>query len=104
MLRQSISHMLDFVFQNSPQIAAQLRTIGFFGPSTIPPFVVSTQLDADLKQKIKEALFVIHQDAFYAQRLHDGLIERFIPISDEDYNDIRAMYERVQADICLQAQ
>lgn len=77
----------------------QLRVIDTFGPSTIPPVVLSTRLAPDLRRQIKEALLAIHTDPFFAQRLHEGQIERFVPIPDEQYNDIRGMYDRVHADI-----
>jgi len=93
------SHVLDFTLRNNPEIAAQLRIIDTLGPSTIPPVVVAARLDASIKQQIKEALLTIHQHPFFAQRLHDGAIERFTSIEDTQYDDIRQMYRQVQASL-----
>lgn len=93
------SHALDFTLRNNPEIAAQLRIIDTHGPSTIPPVVVAARLDASIKQQIREALLTIHQDPFFAQRLHDGVIERFTSIEDTQYEDVRQMYRQVQASL-----
>jgi phosphonate transport system substrate-binding protein len=90
------SHVLDFTLRHHPEIAAQLRIIDTLGPSTIPPVVVAARLDITIKQQIKEALLTIHQDQFFAQRLHEGVIERFTTVEDTHYDDIRRMYKQVQ--------
>jgi phosphonate transport system substrate-binding protein len=89
------SHVLDFTLRNNPTIAAQLRIVDALGPSTIPPVVVAARLDATVKQQIREALLTIHQDPFFVQKLHDGMIERFTHIEDAQYNNIRLMYRQV---------
>ena len=91
------SHVLDLALYRNPDIAAGLRIVDALGPSTIPPVVVSASLDRATKRKIQEALLTMHRDAKFAPKLHDGLIERFIAIEDEHYDDVREMYKRVQS-------
>jgi phosphonate transport system substrate-binding protein len=91
------SHVLDFTLHHNPDLAAGLRVIDALGPSTIPPIVIATRLDTTIKQQVREALLTIHQNTFFAQKLHDGLIERFTSITDEQYDDVRHMYRQVHA-------
>ncbi|HEY7417886.1 MAG TPA: PhnD/SsuA/transferrin family substrate-binding protein [Ktedonobacteraceae bacterium] len=93
------SYMLDVILRNRPEIAEAVRIIGSFGPSTIPPVVASTRLPRPLRKKIRETFLTMHQDRLFAQRLDDGLIERFVPITDEHYHNIRTMHKKVQIEV-----
>ncbi len=95
------SHMLDMVLRNRPDIARRVRIIDSFGPSTVPPVVVSAHVPLAVRRKLREAFLAMHEDRVLAQQLDHGLIERFTPISDEHYHDIRAMYQRVQQRIAI---
>ncbi|GCE18170.1 hypothetical protein [Dictyobacter kobayashii] len=50
-----------------------------------------------MKREIQNVLIHMHEDPQQAALLHAGGIERLVAIEDEDYNDIRAMFARVQA-------
>ena len=91
------SHMLAVVLSQHRDIAAKLRIIDMLGPSSIPPVVVVKSLDKDLKCRVQEVLLTMHQDPDAMNGLHQGLIERFVVVADDDYQDIRAMFARVQA-------
>ncbi len=91
------SHMLDVVLRNQKELAANLKIIGMLGPSTIPPLVVSRSLDADLKKRLQDALIKMHERSWSAELLRAGNIERFVPITDSHYDDIREMYDVVQS-------
>jgi phosphonate transport system substrate-binding protein len=95
------SHMLDMVLRNRPDVAQSVRVVASFGPSTIPPVVVSTRLPDAVKREIRQAFLTMHQDRVIAQQLDLGLIERFTSISDEHYQDIRAMLHKVQQNIAV---
>lgn len=90
------THILDMVLHNSPKMAAHLRIIGYLSPSTLSAVVVSTHVEPLIRQRLQEALLVIHQDAFFAQRLQEGGIERFLSVADEQYQGIRERYRRGQ--------
>jgi len=79
------SRMLNIVLQNSPRIAAQLRIIGTYSTSAGPLIVVATHVSPHLKHKVQQALLTMHEHAFFAQRLQEGNIERFIPASNTYY-------------------
>jgi len=91
------SHLLDVVLCRDAQMSARIRVIDMLGPSAIPPIVVAKQLDPALKCALQEMLITLHKDPFSAQVLHEGGIERFVPVQDECYDDIRHMFARVQA-------
>jgi len=91
------SHVLDVVLQTDPEAAAQLRVIDMLGPSTIPPVVVAKSVDAELKCQLQTALVTLHHDNHAVSKIYKGSIERFVPVTDEDYLDIRDMFLRVQA-------
>ncbi len=90
------SHVLDVEFQQRPELARQLRVIEMLGPSTIPPIVASTRIDVQTRNRIQEILCTMHEDVEGVKGLHTGLIEQFVVVGDEQYDDVRCMYERVQ--------
>lgn len=85
------SHVLD-VFLAHDKTAASLRVVDTLGPSSIPPVVVATALEPELKRRIQEALIVMHEDPYAASKLHEGQIARFVLVHDEGYDDLREMY------------
>ncbi len=91
------SHILDVVLQRDAQLAARIRVVDMLGPSAIPPIVVAKRLDPAIKRALQEMLITLHHDPFSAQVLREGGIERFVPVQDECYDDIRHMLMRVQA-------
>ena len=90
------SHLLDVLRQERPEMAARIRIIDSFGPSTIPPLVVASRLNEDSKHHIRNVLLSMHEDLHTAKELHKGRIERLVVVYDKDYNDIRAMLKQVQ--------
>ena len=79
------SLLLNEIFEQSSKMSSQLRIVGSFNATTMPPVVLSTRVDSLLRQRIREALLSIHQDTFYGQRLQESSIERFLPVTDEHY-------------------
>jgi phosphonate transport system substrate-binding protein len=91
------SHVFDMLLQTEPEALAQLRVISMLGPSTIPPVVVAKSLDVELKRQLRAALVTLHHDSDALAKIREGLIERFVPVTDEQYQDIRVMFQCVQA-------
>jgi len=91
------SRLLDEIFEQSTKMNVQLRLIGSFNSRTVPPVVISTHVDAQIRQQIIEALLTMHQHTFYGQRLHESSIERFLPATESHYEPIRKRYRKVQA-------
>jgi phosphonate transport system substrate-binding protein len=56
------SHVFDVARLRQADLDARLRIIEVFGPSSIPPVVVSKALDSSLKRAIQVALLGMHTD------------------------------------------
>jgi phosphonate transport system substrate-binding protein len=93
------SHVFEVALRRNPALAEHVRCIDLLGPSTIPPVVVTKRLDPVLKQRLRHALTTMHNDDYMADRLHEGLIERYVTISDKQYDDIRKMQKRTRGAI-----
>ena len=85
------SQVLEFEMRQNPELAAKIRIIGTFGPSTIQPICVSRRMDAGLKREIQASLTRLHENRNLRDRLEAGSIERITAVSDSDYDDIRMM-------------
>jgi phosphonate transport system substrate-binding protein len=89
------SHVLGVELKRRPALASEIRVIQVLGPSTIPPVVVSSKLTADVQTAIRDALVGLSGEDGGRERLAEGLIERFVPVDDSDYDDIRRKSEVV---------
>lgn len=86
------ARIMDIVQHNSPRMAAQLRTLGTYCVSAGPLVAIATHVDPALKQKIQEAFMTMHLHPFYAQRLQEEGIERFVPIANPHYQGAHEHY------------
>ncbi len=91
------SHLLDVLLHRDAAVTRHLRVLAMLGPSAIPPVVVSKGIAPDLKQKMQIALTTLHTDSHSREKLQAGLIKRFVPVEDENYQNIRQMFACVQA-------
>jgi phosphonate transport system substrate-binding protein len=90
------SQVLAVALRERPELAQRLRIIGTLGPSTIQPVVVSESLSEAEKGALRDALLTLHQHPLARAILNHGYIERFVGVSDADYDDIRDMVEAVE--------
>ena len=82
----------------APELASQIRVIETFGPSPIPPLVVSRSLAADVREALRSTLLQMHVDRIGRRVLSRARINRFVGVADADYDPIRRMW-RVAADL-----
>lgn len=85
------STVLDSVLAAWPELAAQIRIVETLGPSPIPPWIVSSQLPAPMRAKMRKALLEMHQDREAGPLLQQSGIERFTAVTHADYEPIRHM-------------
>ena len=85
------SQVLAIEFRDQPDLSEELRVITALGPSTIQPVVAARYLPADLKAALRATLLRIGDDPAARAELAKGFVERFVPVTDEDYDDIRGM-------------
>jgi phosphonate transport system substrate-binding protein len=91
------SQVLAIELRDHPPLADRLRVIGAFGPSTIQPVVAARRLPDRLKDQVREVLVGLAGDPAARPVLDYGLIDRFTPIGDGAYDDIRAMLATIKA-------
>jgi len=85
------SLVLTIELRDHPDLTAELRVIGTLGPSTIQPVVAARHLPVDLKAALRAALLRMGDDPAARKVLARGFVERFVPVTDGDYDDIRGM-------------
>jgi phosphonate transport system substrate-binding protein len=90
------SQVLAIALRDQPELAAELRILESLGPSTIQPIVASRRLCPSLRADLQAVLVEMHRHHLAREPLAHGFVERFVPVSDGDYDDIRAMQKRCQ--------
>jgi phosphonate transport system substrate-binding protein len=85
------SHLLAMILRDEPDLANELCVIEFLGPSTIQPVVVSRRLPRAVKSKLRRTFMSLTDDPVARQPLDAALVERFVPVCDRDYDDLRGM-------------
>jgi phosphonate transport system substrate-binding protein len=91
------SQVLAIELRDHPRLGAGLRVVGAFGPSTIQPVVAARRLPDALNDQVQELLVALADDPVARPVLGYGLIDRFTPIGDAAYDDIRAMLATIEA-------
>jgi phosphonate transport system substrate-binding protein len=91
------SQVLAVELRDHPRLAAGLRVIGAFGPSTIQPVVAASRLPDQLKTAVREVLLGLGGHPEAKSALARGFVEGFVAIGDGDYDDIRAMLAAIHA-------
>jgi phosphonate transport system substrate-binding protein len=85
------SQVLAIELRDHPALAAELRVIDVLGPSTVQPVVAAWHLPVQLKDALRTVSLRIGDDSAARAELERGFIDRFVAVSDEDYDDIRGM-------------
>jgi phosphonate transport system substrate-binding protein len=93
------SHVFEVTLRRNPILTEHIHCIDLLGPSTIPPVVVAKNMPTRIKDQLHETLITMHDDSYMSERLHEGMIERFVPITDRQYDDIRKMQQSTKSAI-----
>jgi phosphonate transport system substrate-binding protein len=91
------STVLELEQAQQPEVARGLRVVESIGPSPVPPVVVAASRPETLKARLRQLLLAMHDDPEGRAILAAGLIDRFVPVRDADYDPIRAMLRRADA-------
>ncbi len=91
--------MLAIELRDHPELAGQLKVIDTLGPSSIQPVVIAAGAPSSLKRAIRDALLAMADDEEGRAGLAHGMVERFVAVSDGDYDDIRAMLEAASGEL-----
>jgi phosphonate transport system substrate-binding protein len=90
------STVLELEARRDPELLPRLRVVEAIGPSPIPPVVVSSRLPDATKARLREVFLGMHEDPEGRAVLADGLMARFVPVRDQDYDPIREMVRRAE--------
>lgn len=85
------STVLELELARHPEIAAKIRIIDTFGPSPIPPWVVSRAVPEELRKALREILSRMGADPAGRAILQRAGMARFEAAADSDYDPIWEM-------------
>lgn len=91
------SQVLAVEQRDHPELAERVRIVEALGPATIQPVVAARHLPDALTDALRAALYDLGDDPSMRDALDHGFIERFVPIGDATYDDIRAMVAAAEA-------
>ena len=90
------STVLEWEIAQRAEISERTRVIEIFGPSPIPPWVISKHVRQTQRTAVRELLIAMHKYEDGRSALATGRIERFILAQDRDYDPIREMAEAAE--------
>jgi phosphonate transport system substrate-binding protein len=90
------STVLEWAVAQSAEVSEKIRVIATFGPSPIPPWVISTKVSINLRCKLRALLLCMHTDARGRGVLERAGLERFVEAQDCDYDSIRIMARKAE--------
>lgn len=87
------SQVLGIEMRENPELRDQLRVIDSLGPSTIQPVAVSKRFDQQFREDVRAIFLDLHERDGFREVLDRGMVERFVPVGPESYDDVRRMLE-----------
>jgi phosphonate transport system substrate-binding protein len=91
------SQVLEMALRREPGLRERIRVVDRLGPSTIQPVTLSTRIPPDLRSRIVATLVALHSDSRVAPRLAGSLVDRFVPVGPDTYQDVRRMLDTCRA-------
>lgn len=90
------STVLELELLKDPSLQTLIRIIDTFGPSPIPPWLVSKKLPVELRKTLRELLLQMDRDPEGRALLSSWHMIRFAAVDDRDYDPIREMTRRAE--------
>ena len=91
------SQVLSVELRDHPGLADDIEIVDTFGPSTIQPLVAAAHLPEALITDVRAVVLSMHEDERARDALMGGFIDRYVPVDDEQYDDIRRMLGAAEA-------
>jgi len=85
------STVLEQELIDHPELAKRVQIIDSLGPSPIPPGVIGRHVSGPTRRALRAALLAMHERAEGRQVLALARYERFVAVTDLDYDRIREM-------------
>lgn len=79
------SNVLAIRFRSVPALRDRLRVIESWGPFPVQPVVVRSELHPDLNEELRTSLLAVGSDRHASHPLLDFGLERFAPVTYDDY-------------------
>jgi len=89
-------HIWDYHDKVQPAYSSKTKIILKSPEFTTPPVVVSRTIDPSLKKKLRDILLTMHEDIRGREILKKLRIEKFVAVTDKDYDDALEMYRKVK--------
>lgn len=91
------STVLEWFTAARNKLADEIRVIDTFGPSPMPPWVISRQAPERLRSAIRALLLRLHTETFGRILLDRAGMDRFVAAEDRDYDVIRAIAKKAES-------
>jgi phosphonate transport system substrate-binding protein len=91
------SQVLSVAMREDDRLRDSVRIIDSLGPSTIQPVAISRRISPDLRTKIVDIILSLHLEPLTSSRLASGMVDRFVSVGPESYDDIRRMVAACEA-------
>jgi phosphonate transport system substrate-binding protein len=85
------SLIFEFMQVRNPKLVAKTMIVDRSPPYGIPPVVVTPSMEPEIKEKLKQIFFSIHEDPKGKIILESLQIDRFVEGNDDDYNTVREL-------------
>jgi phosphonate transport system substrate-binding protein len=85
------STVLALELKNDASLRDKIKIIDTFGPSPIPPWVLSTQIPVEMRARLRELLLMMDKDPAGRKILAIIGINHFAEVDDQSYDPIREM-------------
>ena len=89
-------HIWDYHDKVQPAYSSKTKIIYKSPEYTTPPVVVSRTIDPSLKKKLRDILLTMHKDVRGREILKQLRIEKFVAVTDKDYEDVHEIYRKVK--------
>lgn len=91
------SQVLAVALRDDPTLHERIRIVDALGPSTIQPVAISMRIPPDVRAAIVDVLTGLHRQPEMRRRLASGLVDRFVEVGPDSYDDIRHMVDVCEA-------
>jgi len=81
----------DYYNKTKPEVTSKTKIILKSLPYGIPPFVVSSGIDPETKNKLRDIFLSLHKDEKSKKVLKKMMIDKFVLVDDSQYGSIRKM-------------
>lgn len=85
------STVLEWFLSEHHDLPQRIRMIETFGPSPIPPWVISRRVPEADRERLRKLFLQMDEDPRGRPILSGGRMARFVAASDTDYDPIRSM-------------